>query len=574
MAEKDATARLRRAVKENNLFLVKRLIQKTDLRNPDSALKRYTSLAWAATLGHEETFEFLLTAGHDDEELSRDLENHTILMLLADFKPPPPNPYAPGPSQVDQMGAALRMARLYYDRYPWVLDWSNSQGKTALHMAALKGNEELVRMLCDLGADFDLADNKGNTPLHYASSWGHIPIVQLLIERGCQFAARNNDGFTASDYAYSFNTRDTLQDSARSQFESNKKSRRLVFAQAAARGSEWGGAPVIEDRPPPVPAKSKDFGIVAAAAAAAAARMRSGSGGSRTTATSDSGDVDSAGLAPNMGASLSSLSSSASQHPRPPQFLHSPPQRPDNISSASSNGTFSLPSPGPSQTLFLNPPPPPTSSLSPIVTRMRERDADEMEKYMRRNRSGSGGTSSTDNKSQSGLNFSSAGPSSNGDDITALSLAIAGSTTPRRRLRPSFSAAQLRTSPSIVPVTTQSSLADASRNRSGTNPGSLRPVQIPLSPTPILTRASSSDHPRYDEVAEEPEVYVGPSTQYAHFPEPPRKQSNRGASSSAAAAITRRLPFNLLSRPTPPLPEPPHGHSSHRRGSSTTSIRG
>jgi hypothetical protein len=106
-------------------------------------------------------------------------------MLLADFKPPPPNPYAPGPSQVDQMGAALRMARLYYDRYPWVLDWSNSQGKTALHMAALKGNEELVRvrggsqtrpsfsfylplyqMLCDLGADFDLADNKGNTPLH------------------------------------------------------------------------------------------------------------------------------------------------------------------------------------------------------------------------------------------------------------------------------------------------------------------------------------------------------------------------------------------------------------------------
>jgi hypothetical protein len=44
------------------------------------------------------------------------------------------------------MGAALRMARLYYERYPWILDWSNVQGKTALHMAALKGNEELVRV--------------------------------------------------------------------------------------------------------------------------------------------------------------------------------------------------------------------------------------------------------------------------------------------------------------------------------------------------------------------------------------------------------------------------------------------
>lgn len=150
---------------ENNLFLVKRLIQRTDMRNPDPGTKRYTSLAWAAALGHEETFEFLLTAGHDDEELSRvgilrtvhastpglhpdeqDAENNTILMVLADFKPPPLNSYAPGPSQVDQMGAALRMARLYYDRYPWILDWSNSQGKTALHMAALKGNEELVRV--------------------------------------------------------------------------------------------------------------------------------------------------------------------------------------------------------------------------------------------------------------------------------------------------------------------------------------------------------------------------------------------------------------------------------------------
>ena len=41
------------------------------MRNPDPSTRRYTSLAWAAVLGHEETFEFLLYAGHDDEELSR-----------------------------------------------------------------------------------------------------------------------------------------------------------------------------------------------------------------------------------------------------------------------------------------------------------------------------------------------------------------------------------------------------------------------------------------------------------------------------------------------------------------------
>lgn len=75
---------------------------------------------------------------------SQDSENNTILMLLSDFKPgPSTSPYA-SRSDVDIVGAALRMSKLYYDRYTWILDWSNVQGKTALHVAALKGNEELV----------------------------------------------------------------------------------------------------------------------------------------------------------------------------------------------------------------------------------------------------------------------------------------------------------------------------------------------------------------------------------------------------------------------------------------------
>ena len=64
---------------ENNLFLVKRLIERVDMRNPDPSTRRYTSLAWAAVLGHEETFEFLLYAGHDDEELSR-VRSYTALL--------------------------------------------------------------------------------------------------------------------------------------------------------------------------------------------------------------------------------------------------------------------------------------------------------------------------------------------------------------------------------------------------------------------------------------------------------------------------------------------------------------
>ncbi|HEV7736318.1 MAG TPA: hypothetical protein VGO47_02960 [Chlamydiales bacterium] len=42
------------------------------MRNADpSGGTRHTSLAWAAFLGHEETFEYLLERGHDDNELSK-----------------------------------------------------------------------------------------------------------------------------------------------------------------------------------------------------------------------------------------------------------------------------------------------------------------------------------------------------------------------------------------------------------------------------------------------------------------------------------------------------------------------
>lgn len=68
-------------------------------------------------------------------------------MLLADTKLPSLISYAGQTTSSEAIsGATLRMARLYYDRYSWILDWSDSQGKTAQHIAALKGNEELVRV--------------------------------------------------------------------------------------------------------------------------------------------------------------------------------------------------------------------------------------------------------------------------------------------------------------------------------------------------------------------------------------------------------------------------------------------
>ncbi|TRM67673.1 ankyrin repeat-containing domain protein [Schizophyllum amplum] len=552
MAEKDASARLRRAVKENNLFLVRRLSSRTDIRNPDPDHKRFTSLAWAAVLGHEETFEFLLVSDHDEDEISKDSDNNTILMLLANQDLNVGSPYVEPPAD---SGAAIRMARMYYDRYPDTLDWANADGKTALHFAAEKGNEELVRMLCDLGADFDLADNQGNTPLHYASSWGHIPVVQLLIERGCQFSARNNQGFTASDYAYSFSTRETLQETARHQFELNKKSRRAVYQQHTPRNTDY-NAP-----PPPPPSKPREI------RQRAQSRMRSGSGTSRTTTTSDSGDMESLGVSQHSQSSIS-----ASSSPSQPLGSHMQQRPVQRSANSSSNGTQSFSTVGSSRHAQ---PTNSSSALSPIATRMRERDADAMEKYLNRNRSGSNGTASTDapRSYQSSTGLSAA--SDHLPPITQLSL---GGPTATRRLRPSMSAAQLRSPRSDLTPT-----VNENRNRSGTSPSQMRQVP-PLSHS--LTRSSSTSNslrgpfrPAGGSVFEEPESYTGPSIQYAQFPEPPLTPEDNATPTiasmtlgAAAAGSRRHALHNILTKPLASLDR--LDNANHRRGMSASSLRG
>jgi hypothetical protein len=73
------------------------------------------------------------------------VDNDTILILLAETKGASvTSPYRSFHHDGPTVGATLRMANMYFDRYPDTLDWSNVKGRTALHVAALKGNEELA----------------------------------------------------------------------------------------------------------------------------------------------------------------------------------------------------------------------------------------------------------------------------------------------------------------------------------------------------------------------------------------------------------------------------------------------
>ena len=45
--------------------------------------------------------------------------------------------------------------------------------KTALHLSALNGHGDVVRLLLDNDADVAAADDAGDTPLHYAAYRSH-----------------------------------------------------------------------------------------------------------------------------------------------------------------------------------------------------------------------------------------------------------------------------------------------------------------------------------------------------------------------------------------------------------------
>lgn len=273
--------------------------------------------------------------------------------------------------------------------------------------------------------------------------------------------------------------------------------------------------------------------------------MRSGSGTSRTTATSDSGDLE--------GSHAGQLSSSPSQPSTGSSSIflnHLPSSSAAAYNSASGTSKGSMLSP-----------PNFSSGLSPIASRMMERDADAMERYLNRTRSGSQGTTSTENRSQSNAQYATA----NGDDISTV---LSGSTTPRI-LRSSASAAQLRTSSN-----TPNAVADT-RNRSDTTPslatGSLSPLPIQSHSTSrpsfakTLRSIASMDRLR---LSESTNSYIGPPENFSRFPDPPTISEDP----ITPPANGRRKAFHILAKPLQSF-EAANG-SNHRRGMSSASIRG
>jgi len=74
-------------------------------------------------------------------------------------------------------------------------------GRTALHYAACKGQQDAIELLLSKGAALAAQDYAGRTPLHWAARQGHEKAVELLLGHKADATIRDEDGKTPLDLA-------------------------------------------------------------------------------------------------------------------------------------------------------------------------------------------------------------------------------------------------------------------------------------------------------------------------------------------------------------------------------------
>ncbi|XP_072160560.1 uncharacterized protein [Bemisia tabaci] len=81
------------------------------------------------------------------------------------------------------------------------VDFISSKGRTALHWATRNGALPPVKILLKNGADVNKKDGKGWTPLHFAANQGHLEIVRTLLLNGAEINPTGSDDRTPLHWA-------------------------------------------------------------------------------------------------------------------------------------------------------------------------------------------------------------------------------------------------------------------------------------------------------------------------------------------------------------------------------------
>ncbi|EPE30617.1 Ankyrin repeat-containing protein [Glarea lozoyensis ATCC 20868] len=91
-----------------------------------------------------------------------------------------------------------------------VISRQRHKGKTALHICAERGDEEVVRALVLQGITLDVQDSFGFTALHYAAQNSHYKVAKILLQGGADTEILNEEGYSVLHVAAEVGSLDVI----------------------------------------------------------------------------------------------------------------------------------------------------------------------------------------------------------------------------------------------------------------------------------------------------------------------------------------------------------------------------
>ena len=162
------------------------------------------------------------------------------VILLASFACGPKPPGLPLLDAIDQDNANVVRDHMESGADPnktFIPPGVPFAGASALHLAVLKNNHEIVGILLDNGADIDIRvrDTSEGSPLEWAAFFGIKDMGVLLVESGADVNAKNAFGTTPLDAAAADNPFIPKEN-----LEEFNENRAFLEEYLSARGGESG----------------------------------------------------------------------------------------------------------------------------------------------------------------------------------------------------------------------------------------------------------------------------------------------------------------------------------------------
>ena len=138
--------------------------------------EKKTALMYSAKAGDVDTLRLLLHSGAEVD--FQDTQGYTALMMAA-------------------INGRQKIVEALLEHGKCAINVQNKWGHTALHDSAKKGHLGIVALLCFQGAGVDTKDRWMNTPLMYATLHGRSSVAAFLLESKCDVNAMNKGSRTA-----------------------------------------------------------------------------------------------------------------------------------------------------------------------------------------------------------------------------------------------------------------------------------------------------------------------------------------------------------------------------------------